>query len=74
LVAIAWGFGAAIIITVLPLTESAEDIDMVLSGMWNACRGREPIIAEDPAGKVVDDDDEDVKEVEDVVAVEQDEA
>jgi hypothetical protein len=76
LVAIAWGFGAAIVITVLPLTESAEDIDMVLSGMWNACRGREPIIAEDPAGKVVDDDDEDedVKEVEDVVAVEQDEA
>lgn len=33
LVAIAWGFGAAIIITVLPLSESQDDIGMALTGM-----------------------------------------
>eukprot|EP00543_Licmophora_paradoxa_P000345 CAMPEP_0202441512 /NCGR_PEP_ID=MMETSP1360-20130828/1067_1 /ASSEMBLY_ACC=CAM_ASM_000848 /TAXON_ID=515479 /ORGANISM="Licmophora paradoxa, Strain CCMP2313" /LENGTH=724 /DNA_ID=CAMNT_0049056549 /DNA_START=45 /DNA_END=2219 /DNA_ORIENTATION=- len=33
LVAIAWGFGAALVITVLPLTESSEDIMAVLAGM-----------------------------------------
>jgi hypothetical protein len=41
LIAIAWGFGAAIVITVLPLTESAEDIDTVLSGMYNAVLRRD---------------------------------
>lgn len=35
LVAIAWGFGAAITITFLPLMESSEEILEVLSGMWN---------------------------------------
>jgi hypothetical protein len=48
MVAIAWGFGAAILITILPLTESAEDITTVLSGMWNACTGRTAERAEDP--------------------------
>mmetsp|Transcript_24090 Transcript_24090/g.32035 ORF Transcript_24090/g.32035 Transcript_24090/m.32035 type:complete len:698 (+) Transcript_24090:109-2202(+) len=40
LVAIAWGFGAAITITFLPLMESSEEILEVLSGMWNyvTCR------------------------------------
>lgn len=47
LVAIAWGFGAAIIITVLPLSESQDDIGMALTGMFNMCTGRE---AERPAG------------------------
>jgi hypothetical protein len=46
LVAIAWGFGAAITITVLPLTESSEDINKVLSGMLNAVLRREPDIRE----------------------------
>jgi Na+/proline symporter len=41
LIAIAWGFGAAIVITALPLTESAEDIDTVLSGMYNAAFHRD---------------------------------
>lgn len=41
LVAIAWGFGAALIITILPLVESADDINKVLSGMTNYCLGRE---------------------------------
>jgi hypothetical protein len=48
MVAIAWGFGAALIITIRPLTESVEDITTVLSGMWNALPGREAERAEDP--------------------------
>lgn len=42
MVAIAWGFGSAIIITVLPLSESADEINMVLSGLFNWITGREP--------------------------------
>merc|ERR1711862_73804 len=34
-VAIIWGFGAAIIITVLPLTESQDEIGKDLSGLKN---------------------------------------
>lgn len=49
LVAIAWGFGAAIVITVVPLTESSEDINTVLSGMFNKVTGRTPEQAVDPA-------------------------
>eukprot|EP00977_Amphora_coffeiformis_P014804 scaffold4223_cov189-Amphora_coffeaeformis.AAC.64 len=41
LVAIAWGFGAAIVITVLPLTESQEDLDRVISGIYYKLTGRE---------------------------------
>jgi hypothetical protein len=48
LIAIAWGFGAAIVITILPLTESAEDINMVLSGLFNMVTGRDAQRAEDP--------------------------
>jgi hypothetical protein len=40
LVSIAWGFGAAIIITVLPLAESQDDIGMVLTGLFNRITGR----------------------------------
>jgi len=36
LISIAWGFGAAIVITVLPLLESQEDIINIISGMF-AC-------------------------------------
>jgi hypothetical protein len=43
LIAIGWCFGAAIVITVLPLTESAEDINNVLSGMFNWMLRREPV-------------------------------
>jgi hypothetical protein len=49
LVAIGWGFGAAIVLTVLPLTESAEDINMVLSGMYYALMCKEAPQAIDPA-------------------------
>lgn len=48
LVSIGWGFGAAIVTTVLPLTESAEDINTVLSGMFNMITGRKPVQATDP--------------------------
>ena len=40
LIAIAWGFGAAIIITILPLSENSEEISTVLVGMWNYIRGK----------------------------------
>jgi len=49
LVAIAWGFGAAITITVLPLAESSEDIGKVLTGIFNAVTGRQAYVAEPPA-------------------------
>ena len=39
LVAIAWGFAGAIVITVLPLIESADDINRVLRGFKNAITG-----------------------------------
>lgn len=49
LVAIAWGFGAAITITILPLAESSEDIGKVLTGIFNALTGRQAYVAEPPA-------------------------
>ena len=55
LIAIAWGFGGAIIITVLPLTESAEDINTVLSGIYNKITGRTPVQAVDPNMKIVEE-------------------
>jgi Na+/proline symporter len=49
LVAIAWGFGAALVITILPLAESADDINMVLSGIFASVTGTEMSRAEPPA-------------------------
>lgn len=49
LVAIGWGFGAAIVITVLPLTESAEDINRVLSGIYHWMIHKEAPQAVDPS-------------------------
>jgi urea-proton symporter len=39
LISIAWGFGAGLVITVLPLTESADEINVVLSGIRNYFSG-----------------------------------
>jgi hypothetical protein len=39
-VSIAWGFGAAIVISVLPLWESQTEIIRVCSGIMNYCTGR----------------------------------
>ena len=66
LIAIAWGFGAAIVITVLPLSESADDINKVMSGMFNAMTGRGQELPS--AMKEAEASDEDKKEVEDVEA------
>lgn len=60
LISIAWGFGAAIIISILPITESSADIGAVFSGMYNAMMGKEGNIryAEEKAAakeKVVDE-------------------
>ena len=41
LISIAWGFGAAIVISILPIAESSDDIGAVFSGMYNALMGRE---------------------------------
>ena len=55
LIAIAWGFGAAITIAILPLTESSEEINTALSGMFNWMTGRQALRAEEEEeGKVVD--------------------
>jgi len=48
LVAIAWGFGAAIVITLLPLIESSEEIATALSGLWYMITCREAPKADDP--------------------------
>jgi len=64
LVAIAWGFGAAIIITFLPLIESSEEIATVMSGMWYMMTGREapqavdPNLEEQEAKELAEDSDE----------------
>lgn len=73
LIAIAWGFGAALVITILPLVESSEEILSVLGGMWRAVTGKpkpEEEAEETPAKEV--EDEEDVKKVDEPVEVEED--
>jgi hypothetical protein len=43
LIAIAWGFGAAIVISILPVYESKEEVLNVLNGCWCAITGKEHI-------------------------------
>lgn len=67
LVSIAWGFGAAIVITFLPLFESQEEIGKVCSGMFNfgMCKKVESEeFAEEEPVKEVDEPAEPVKEPE----------
>lgn len=45
LVSIAWGFGAAITITLLPLSESQAEIGRVFSGMRNYMTGNDPEVS-----------------------------
>ena len=64
LVAIAWGFGAALIITVLPIMESSEEILKVLSGMWGWMTGKGlpgAIPEEEVYSKGVDEEEQDFK-------------
>lgn len=54
LLAIAWGFGAALVITILPLAESQDDIFKVFGGMLNcmcSCFKKKPEDAEEPEAK-----------------------
>merc|ERR1711935_64828 len=48
LVAIAWGFGAAIVITVLPLLESSEDIGNIFTGCTGGSKPEDEEIKEQP--------------------------
>merc|ERR1711935_1012276 len=64
LVAIAWGFGAAIVITVLPLIESSEEIAPALSGLFyflarrEAPKATDPNLEEQEAKELAEDSDE----------------
>lgn len=66
LVAIAWGFGAAIIITFLPLIESSEEITTALSGMYYmlickaAPKATDPALEEAEAKEVADEPEKEV--------------
>jgi hypothetical protein len=65
LVAIAWGFGAAIVITILPLSESSDDLELVLGGMVSKCFGSTPQAEDaDAAPKEVSDVEDEDKAVE----------
>jgi len=39
-VAIGWGFGAALVITILPIMESSEEIGKIFTGMMNVVSGK----------------------------------
>jgi len=62
LVSIAWGFGAAITITLLPLFESQTEIGRVFSGLWNYMTGKSITqeYAEEEPAKTVDEPVEEV--------------
>lgn len=75
MVALAWGFGAALVITILPLVESADDINKVLGGIYYGVTGRSrperpDLVAQEEAEKVVEDDDDAAKQVDETPAVE----
>ena len=65
LIAIGWAFGASLVITILPLVESADDINMVFGGIKNAITGTTPDrpdleeqeAAEKAAEKVVEEEE-----------------
>ncbi|KAL7538121.1 hypothetical protein ACHAXR_008300 [Thalassiosira sp. AJA248-18] len=69
LLSVAWGFGAAITISFLPLFESQDEIGRVCSGMLNyiLCRQGDAAeqYAEETPAKEVDEPEEPVKDVED---------
>jgi len=74
LVAIAWGFGAAIIITFLPLIESSEEIATALSGLYymmicqEAPKAADPNLEEQEAKELAEDSDEPAAEKAEEVA------
>lgn len=63
LLAIAWGFGAAIVITLLPLFESQDEIFGVLGGIKNSIMGTTEDTVDAAKAKEVDEPEEPVEEV-----------
>lgn len=60
LVAIAWGFGAALAISIIPLVESKDEIYGILNGIYCWITGKEQIeSAEEVAKHVYEDESED---------------
>lgn len=62
LLAIAWGFGAAIVITILPLFESQDDIFAILGGMKNQLMGTTENTVDAVKAKEIDEPEEVVEE------------
>jgi Na+/proline symporter len=62
LVAIAWGFGAAIIITFLPLIESSEEISTALSGLFYFIICKEAPQVVDPNGDLIEQEGKELAE------------
>ena len=56
LISIAWGFGAFMVITALPIIESSEDIGKIFSGIYYAVTGKEAPEPEPQATKGFADD------------------
>jgi urea-proton symporter len=63
LVAIAWGFGAALCLSILPVAESLEDISHILTGMYNYFTGK-GLSADEAPSKEIDDDEPEEETVE----------
>ena len=60
LVSILWGFGAAIVITVLPLTESKDDLFDAYDGMQTYAKsftGMSSVVKEVESAKDLDDEE-----------------
>jgi hypothetical protein len=56
LIAIAWGFGAALAITIIPLVESKDEIYGILNGIWTKVTGKEIESAEEIAKHEFEDE------------------
>ena len=57
LIAIAWGFGAALAITIIPLVESKDEIYGILNGIYQWATGKEIESAEEAAHHKFEKDD-----------------
>lgn len=67
LVAIAWGFGAALAISIIPLVESKDEIYGILNGIWCWITGKEQIpSAEEVAKHEFEHDDSEETPLKDV--------
>eukprot|EP00934_Nitzschia_sp_Nitz4_P001749 Nitzschia sp. Nitz4//scaffold454_size8830//428//2827//NITZ4_009112-RA/size8830-augustus-gene-0.5-mRNA-1//-1//CDS//3329552282//1749//frame0 len=76
LLSIGWGFGAAMVVTILPLSESADDISLALTGMMNFFTGKKAPAEEEEKIKETAQADADIpaEKAEEVVPAESAEA